>query len=262
MAVFYAPLAAARALWNGNGLRRGTHAALLLSAGCALAVLPWSLFISLQEKTPILLCINDGRTVAGALTPRLYELEGQVGLTPEGRETRIFPGKWLNIHETGYIQPEELHLPPSVTSQIMMRRAIDWSLAHPATVLHLTVRKLTYMWGIYPIWNGLGQTLFGNLLLLTLLAAATAALICFRHYLPELAFLWTLPVFVSAVAVVTWGSWRFRMPGDLGLIGLAASLFFVPEVMHHLAGLRCCSLMASSSDRSIGGDGEHFESEA
>jgi hypothetical protein len=236
--LFYAPLAAARAVFNGSGLRRGIHAGLLLTLGCTLAVLPWSVFISRQEGQPILLCRNDGRTLAGGLTPRLFELEGRTITTPEGRTTRIFPGKWLDMYETGYIEPEEFRLPTSTVSRLAMQRAINWGLANPAAALYLTVRKLTYMWGIYPIWNGLEETLCGNLPLIVLLTAATAALLRLRRFLPELASLWTLPLFVSLVAVVTWGSWRFRMPGDLGVIGLAVALLFVPEVTAHFAGLR------------------------
>jgi hypothetical protein len=35
---------------------------------------------------------------------------------------------------------------------------------------------------------------------------------------------WQLLIFCSLVACASWGSWRFRMLGDLGLIVLAATL--------------------------------------
>ena len=49
---------------------------------------------------------------------------------------------------------------------------------------------------------------------------------------------WSLPLFVSLVAFISWGSWRFRQPADLGLIVLAASLPFATEVKQFLAGAR------------------------
>jgi hypothetical protein len=45
-----------------------------------------------------------------------------------------------------------------------------------------------------------------------------------RRAWQELALFWSLPLFVSAVSLISWGSWRFRMAGDLGLIVLAALL--------------------------------------
>jgi hypothetical protein len=95
---------------------------------------------------------------------------------------------------------------------------------HPGDVAYLTMRKLLYMWGIYPFWNGVSQTMFGNCPLIPLMAAACISLIRLRRRASELAIFWTLPLFSSVVACISWGSWRFRMPGDIGLIVLAAAL--------------------------------------
>jgi hypothetical protein len=49
---------------------------------------------------------------------------------------------------------------------------------------------------------------------------------CIAHT-PELAVryvrLLVLPVFVSCVAMISWGSWRFRLPGDVGLIAFCTT---------------------------------------
>jgi hypothetical protein len=43
-----------------------------------------------------------------------------------------------------------------------------------------------------------------------------------KHY-PRL---WLLPLFVSGIALISWGSWRFRQAGDAGLIAFCAIGFF------------------------------------
>jgi hypothetical protein len=91
------------------------------------------------------------------------------------------------------------------------------------------------MWGIYPVWNGLSQTLMGNVPTLLLLALGAASIVTFRRHLVPLSIFWTLPPFVSLVALISWGSWRFRQPGDVGLIVLAAALPFAAEVKRFLS---------------------------
>jgi hypothetical protein len=40
---------------------------------------------------------------------------------------------------------------------------------------------------------------------------------------------------VTVAALISWGSWRFRQPGDLGLIVLAAAVPWIKEVKTFLA---------------------------
>jgi hypothetical protein len=113
---------------------------------------------------------------------------------------------------------------------LLIERTASWIESHPREVAYLTARKLLYMWGIYPFWNGVAQSVLGNFLLLPLMAAAGLALWRSRRMPLRLAMFWSLPIFCSLVACVSWGSWRFRMPGDLGLIVLAATLaLYVPK---------------------------------
>jgi hypothetical protein len=89
------------------------------------------------------------------------------------------------------------------------------------------------MWGVYAFWNGRSQTIIPTALLLVL---ALAALVGLRGCLRPMAILWTLPVFVSVVAVISRGSWRFRQPGDTGWILPAAALPFAAHVRATIAG--------------------------
>jgi hypothetical protein len=86
------------------------------------------------------------------------------------------------------------------------------------------------MWGGYPFWNCLAKTALGNVPIPVPLCLAAASLFQLRRHWRELAVFWTLPVFVTLVALIGWGAWRFRQPGDLGLILLASALPFAPSV--------------------------------
>jgi hypothetical protein len=79
------------------------------------------------------------------------------------------------------------------------------------------------------------QVILGNLPIIICLLLAAAALIRFRRHLRELSRFWLLPVFVTLVAVISWGSWRFRQPGDVGLIVLAALLIHHRRVLIYLS---------------------------
>jgi hypothetical protein len=179
--------------------------------------------LSAREGHFVLVTANDGETLAGGLNPELLRLDG-VFRTPEDRITWVGPGKWLPPDATGYLTREELDLPYAQARALLAERAMSWIESHPGEVAYITARKLLYMWGIYPFWNGLAQSVLGNFLLLPLIAAAGIAVWRARREPLRLAMFWSLPIFSSLVACISWGSWRFRMPGDLGLIVLAAAL--------------------------------------
>ena len=240
MYLLYSPFAALIAYWRGPGGRRGVARAALLAAGCLAVVLPWSAFMTLREGSPVLLCSEGGETIAGGLNPELVRIGREHGVkiykAPDGRVVWTGPGKWSEPAGTGYLTPQELRLPYTQMSHLLARRALSWIGSHPGDASYLTLRKLLYMWGIYPLWNGLSQTLLGNIPTIVVLVLAIAALIALRGCLRQLAIFWTLPLFVSAVAIISWGSWRFRQPGDLGLILLAAALPFTANIRSAMAG--------------------------
>jgi hypothetical protein len=105
------------------------------------------------------------------------------------------------------------------------------------------------MWAIYPFWNGWSQTLLGNVPTIGLVILSFFGLVRLRAYLRELAIFWTLPIFVTVAALISWGSWRFRQPGDLGLIVLAAAVPWINEVKAFLATIASGSGAKSGKDR-------------
>jgi 4-amino-4-deoxy-L-arabinose transferase-like glycosyltransferase len=223
--LIYVPFALLLAYFSEKILKARVLAALFLALGCVAVSLPWSAYLSAREGRFIAVSANGGETLAGGLNPALIAMDNNtVYVTQDGRTAWFGPGKWLLKEQTGYLSAEELALPYVQAGALLTERTHAWILAHPADAAYLSVRKLLYMWGIYPFWNGVSQSLFGNFPLLVLLAAASVSLWLNRRSWRELAIFWTLPLFVSAVALVSWGSWRFRMPADVGLIVLAALL--------------------------------------
>jgi 4-amino-4-deoxy-L-arabinose transferase-like glycosyltransferase len=223
--LLYCPIAFILAFCSQRLARRRVLAAVLLTLGCVASILPWSAYISTREKHFILISANDGETLAGGLNPALMKMEQMAPfVSPEGRVTSIGPGKWLPPESSGYLSAVEMKLPYTQVSVLLSERTRAWIEQHPRDAAYLTARKLLYMWGMYPLWNGASQSLLGNLPLLLLLTAAALSLWRHRTMLGPLAVFWTLPLLSTMVALVSWGSWRFRMPADVGLIVLAAAL--------------------------------------
>jgi 4-amino-4-deoxy-L-arabinose transferase-like glycosyltransferase len=228
--LLYTPIAFLLATWSETSFRRGLLAAALLTAGCIVVVAPWSRYLSAREGHFILVSANDGETLAGGLNPTLMKMDHSgVFVTAGGRSTWVGPGKWVSMDQTGYLTPQELELPYAEASALLSVRARAWMKSHPGAVAYLSARKLSYMWGIYPFWNGASQSLFGNIPLLLLTAAAAVSLWVNRRAWRRLALFWTLPLFSSLVCLISWGSWRFRVPADAGLIILAATLWVTWE---------------------------------
>jgi hypothetical protein len=242
--LLYTPIAFLLALASAQTIMLRARAAILLTAGCLVVLLPWSAYLSLREGHFVLVSANDGETLAGGLNPELLRLDGFF-VTPENRVTWVGPGKWLPPDATGFLDRQELGLPYTERRALLAEHSLSWIKSHPREVAYITARKLLYMWGIYPFWNGFAQSVLGNFLLLPLMAAAGIAVWRSRRTPLHLAMFWSLPIFCSLVACISWGSWRFRMPGDLGLIVLAATLAlhapkeaFAKGWLYALVGLR------------------------
>jgi hypothetical protein len=201
------------------------RAAMLLT-GCTLVLLPWSAYMTTHAGVPIFVSANGGETVSGGLNPEIIKRGYEEFVASDGRTTWTGPGKWLPITKSGYLAPPELSLPYAKLDGLLKQRTLEWVINNPGSALYLEIAKLLYMWGIYPFWNGLAQTIFGNVPTVICLALSALALVRFRRYWRELSRFWLLPVFVSCVAMVSWGSWRFRQPGDIGLLVLTG-LFLV-----------------------------------
>lgn len=202
--------------------------ALCLTLGCCLLVLPWSFAISSQAGKFILVSSNGGETISGGLNPVLASDEYPVfRKTPDGRTVWVGPGKWLPMHASGYLSEAELSLSHAEKDQLLRQRAAAWIAQNPAKALSLQTAKLAYMWGFYPLFiDGWKKAVFGNFLIMGAGVLSLLTLLRFKTSLRQLSRFWVLPLFVSAVALISWGSWRFRQPGDLGLLVLASLLFW------------------------------------
>jgi hypothetical protein len=233
MYLLFSPLAVAILFLEESKWSVAMRRAGLVTVGCLLVVLPWSAYITSKAGAPILVSANDGETLGGGLNPALIEKGYETSITPDGRRTWFGPGKWLQESATGYLNDDEQKLPYAERDVIMRRRAIAWIVHNPGSALRLQCAKLLYMWGLYPFWNGATQTFLGNVPTIALSILSILSLVRFRHYLRKLSRFWFLPLFVSFVALISWGSWRFREPGDLGLIVLSVlflwSLFVNPK---------------------------------
>src|SRR5690606_4253639 len=105
---------------------------------------------------------------------------------------------------------------------LLTERCLAWVAANPGDALYLTAMKLAQMWGMLFTPQSARDVLLGNVPTLALLALGVGTMWGLRRRWRELARLWTLPLFVSAVTLISWGSWRFRQAGDVGLIALCA----------------------------------------
>lgn len=195
----------------------------LVVSGFLAAVLPWSAYVSDKAGRPILLTANGGETLAGGLTPRLLQMETSIQQL-ERRTAYTGPGKWLPIEQTGYLSARETQLPYMEQDGLLKERTLNWVWSNPDDAAYLVMRKLAYQWGIYPFWqHDTKQILFGNLpiivlaLLFLLVAAKQPAAFAIG------ARFWLMPLFVIGVAVVSWGSWRFRHPADAAMIAVVAT---------------------------------------
>lgn len=218
MYLLFGPMAVLILFFEERQILVALRRSVLLTIGCCLVVLPWSVYISIQTGLPMLISYNGGETLSGGLNPVLLEKGYGTTYAPDGRQFWYGPGKWLTEQGSGYLSRDELKLPYAQRDKLLRQRTMDWVIKNPGSALKLETAKLLYMWGFYPFWNGTKQTLCGNVPIVACLILSVISLFRFRHYLRHLSRFWILPIFVSIVALISWGSWRFRQPGDLALL--------------------------------------------
>jgi hypothetical protein len=233
MYLLFLPFLLAIVLLEEQRIPRAIGRFLTIIAGFLLVIGPWSAYMTARFHHPILVTSNGGETLAGGLNARLLDNAATRPVFVAGRTTWVGPGKWLNLSENGYLTPRELQLPYDQQDKILRTRTIRWIMEHPLDAAYLEMRKIAYMWGLYPLaQNGAGQMLFGNLPTIALLIIGIVAFLRCPKSRTNLARFWMLPLFVSAVGLISWGSWRFRQPGDVGLLS-----FCVIGVVPYLTAL-------------------------
>lgn len=190
--------------------------------GFALVLLPYSAYLSARSGSFVFISTTGGEVFAQGLNPDLIKKGYIFGSTPEDRTTWSGPGKiTVPFSDTGYVSEEELNLPLAQLDALLRRRTIEWVIGNPGQALYLQAAKLAYMWGVYPFFLGWRTAILNTISLLTL-ALGIAAVVRLGGRRRHLARFWLLPIYVSAIAMISWGSWRYREPGDLGLLVLCA----------------------------------------
>ena len=224
MYLLFVPFALLAVLVEERRWRIACGRAVLLFAGFTLTTMPWSIYMTARFHHPIIVTANGGETLAGGLGPRLLQSSFADRLTLPDRSTWVGPGKWLPLNQNGYLSVREQHaLPYDQQDALLRQRAVAWASGHLWDALYIELCKIGYMWGIYRVDdNGLGQLLLGSIPIVGLLITVVAAFTRQPQLAWSTARLWVVPLFVSAVALISWGSWRFREPADAALIGMAA----------------------------------------
>jgi len=245
MYLLFVPFALVMIFLEGQRVLVSLKRAAMLLAGCILVLLPWSGYMTMHAGVPILISANGGETLSGGLNPEIIKRGYEQFVAADGRTTWTGPGKWLPISENGYLSPLEQKLPYAKQDGLLKQRTLQWAINNPGSALYLEIAKLLYMWGIYPFWNRLAQTIFGNVPTVICLALSAVALVRFRRDWRELSRFWLLPVFVSCVVLVSWGSWRFRQPGDIGLLVL--TVLFLHAVLRKTLSADSNSVLPGSS---------------
>jgi 4-amino-4-deoxy-L-arabinose transferase-like glycosyltransferase len=216
--------------------RTGLRRALLSLAGFAIVVSLYSVVLSIRVHAPVIVSTTGGEALAEGLNPALIQRGYVFFKTPDGRSNWSGPGKLSSsIEETGYLTKQERALPGPQVDRLLRRRVIEWAISDPRSVLYLQASKLLYMWGIYPIIRE-RQLLLLNMITLAAVITGLISLVLFRNFSRGLVRFWVLPVYSSTLAMISWGSWRFREPGDLGIIAIGALLILAPSL--HRPGFR------------------------
>jgi hypothetical protein len=198
-------------------------------AGFGLLIAPWSLLMSARYHQAIIVTSNGGETLAGGLTPELLKIQGGRPIQLADRKTWVGPGKWLSIEDNGYLTKAELALPYDRMDALLKERTLQWAQEHPSQAAFLEFSKLRYLWGFSSFAaNDTFQTIFGAIPTIALLCLAIAFWLGIPQMRVRYPRLWLLPLFVTGVALISWGSWRFRQAGDVGLIAFCViGVFFL-----------------------------------
>jgi hypothetical protein len=213
-------LLAVPALWLGTPSGGRLRPALAICAGCAVLVAPWLARNWIAFDRPTSISTNEGGLLAGANCGRAYhgELVGTWPCFPGARSVPRAAGPANEAASSARLRAGGLRYArdhagrtPAVAAVRVLR---TWALWDPADQARLESffddRELRY-----------GRWAQGSLYLMALLAVAGAVVL--RRRGEPLRLLLALPVLVCLVAATAYGSARFRAPGEVALVVLAAA---------------------------------------
>ena len=208
---------------NFIALKYALTAAMTVLLGFAIVTAPWAIVASTATNQFVVLSRNGGETLAGGFNPALVQMK-PIENKLERRTTWTGPGKWLPGNQTGFLSPREL-TEKSYFEQdaLLTKRALGWLRMHPLDGIKLALAKVGYMWGYFP-WSLMSwsQILFGATPIIVLQFVCAFGAWQMRKRALAFSRLLLLPFFVVGVALISWGSWRFRQPSDAALISFAA----------------------------------------
>ena len=231
-----------------RGFRRGLLSGCAADVGCLFVVLPWTAYMSLREGHFFLLCTNDGYDAQRRSEPDTGGDEGIHGSLHPRRPPVLVGTREAGYPRTmtGYTTPEERATLPAVELNRLLGGTHPGMGFIPSSRGRLPVRDEARL------HVGYLSVLVEHVLVVVsavqdtnrelsrswhLLIASAVSLVRFRQHLRELSIFWTLPIFVTLIALISLGNWRYRMPGDLGLIVLTAALLAYPEVKRFLVSM-------------------------
>lgn len=223
MYLLFLPVVAVILLFEEARFRAAAGRLFFVVIGFTIVVLPWSIYMTQRFGDVIILTANGGETLGGGLTPKLVGREVQYTMVHGDRRVWVGPGKWLSLSQNGYLSAEDLKKPYTEINHILQQRTLAWALANPSDAAWLEWCKLRYMWGAdFESEEDWRQIVVGNLPILALLVLGS--ILFYLEPLARTRFvrLWIITLFVSGVALISWGSWRFRQPADAGLLGFVA----------------------------------------
>ena len=200
----------------------------LVISGFSLIIAPWSILMTNRYHHLIVVTSNGGETLAGGLNPQLLKMGRNREILLRDRKSWVGPGKWLPIETTGYLTDGENGMTYDQKDALLKSRTLNWAEHYPKQAAYLELSKLRYLWGFSSFNDSdLFQTLFGAVP--TMLLLIGSMFLWFKMPILRWQYprLWLLPIFVSGIALISWGSWRFRQVGDVGLIAMCVIGTFI-----------------------------------
>jgi 4-amino-4-deoxy-L-arabinose transferase-like glycosyltransferase len=239
-AVFLVLLLGLPAVWLGAARGARLRPALAVVAGCALLLVPWVARNWIQFDRPTAISTNEGGLLAGANCDRAYHGEfigtwacfptAAIGPRNCNRE------RYRRILGTNSCYPEVDRRGDgneAAVSARLRRRALDYAGDHAGRVPAVASVRLLRTW---ELWDPAGQASieaffadrnrrynrWAQASLWVMLVLAVAGVVLLRRRGEPLRLLLSLPVLVSLVAILSYGSTRFRAAAEVTLVVLAA----------------------------------------